>query len=560
MASAIGDLIVRFGANTSGFQRGAGLVQGALGRLKASAAGLSGAFGLGGIFSGVGLVYMAKRAVDAATVQEQAEKKLAAVVRSTGGAAGFTAGELAKYAAELQKVTNYGDEATISAMAVLATFTRIRGGVFKEAIVAAQNMSAVLGQDLQSSVIQLGKALNDPIKGVTALRRVGVSFTQAQMAQIKTLVESNDLLGAQRIILAELKTEFGGAAQAMADPLTQAKNRISDLNEELGKAVKPGFISFVEVATPALEWLIKLIEKTIFIVRFAIGGLRTLILDQLALWGNMIATITGSQAMEDWAKGMYDAARRSQKELTELWKTGGKLPEVASGAKTVSNAFDDVANSENAAKDALKNFQSALRDMESRRQRNIETTTNAMKDVLFFGRPTWERTASDMLLGGEDPRMVQRFVGWSKELDKLKKNAETMKLGEKMIGDTMTPLEKLRKQFEDIERLRRVGALGENATTVSFRAKMAAIKEYEDAVKQKPVEYKLAGAARWDSKESASLIAKNWAMVQGAKQRQPDAQTAKNTAEIKKSIDALKKRIEQSLTAIDNADTLGIPS
>ena len=96
------------------------------------------ATGLGAFASGAGLVYGIKQAADAAKIQEDAERKLESVLRSTGGAAGYTAGELKGYAAELQRVTNYGDEATISAMAVMASFTQVRGDVFKEAISSAQ--------------------------------------------------------------------------------------------------------------------------------------------------------------------------------------------------------------------------------------------------------------------------------------------------------------------------------------------------------------------------------------------------------------------------------------
>ena len=45
------------------------------------------------------------------------------------------------------------------------------------------------------SAIQVGKALNDPIKGVTALHRVGVQFTERRRDQIEALVESGDIAG-----------------------------------------------------------------------------------------------------------------------------------------------------------------------------------------------------------------------------------------------------------------------------------------------------------------------------------------------------------------------------
>lgn len=179
--------------------------------------------------------------IELAGVQENAETKLAAVIKATGGAAGFTADELAKYAGELQAVTTYGDEATIAALSVLATFKEIKGDNFKAAAAAAQDMSTVMGQDLNSSVIQLGKALNDPVKGLTALSRVGVSFTDEQKAMIKQMVAVGDVAGAQKVILAELQSEFGGAAAAMRTTFdgmkTAASNAFGDLQEEVGFAV-----------------------------------------------------------------------------------------------------------------------------------------------------------------------------------------------------------------------------------------------------------------------------------------------------------------------------------
>jgi phage-related minor tail protein len=134
---------------------------------------------------------------------EKQGKKLDAVLASTGGAAGVSGDEIRQMAGDLQRLTDFEDDATIGAAGVLATFTQIRGDTFKSAIVAAQDLSSVMGQDLQSSVVQVGKALNDPIKGITALTRVGVSFSEQQKQQIKQLMSVGDIAGAQAVILAE---------------------------------------------------------------------------------------------------------------------------------------------------------------------------------------------------------------------------------------------------------------------------------------------------------------------------------------------------------------------
>jgi hypothetical protein len=172
-----------------------------------------------------------------------AEAKLGAIIKSTGYAAGISAQQVKAYAAARQAITTFGDDQTIDASAVMASFKNVRGGVFEEAMTAAQDLSAAMGQDLQSSVVQLGKALNDPIVGVTALQRVGVSFSESQKEMIKGLVESNRLFEAQKIILAELQSEFGGVAEAVAQgaggQIKQIHNLIGDAWESLARIAEP---------------------------------------------------------------------------------------------------------------------------------------------------------------------------------------------------------------------------------------------------------------------------------------------------------------------------------
>ncbi|MEA3340116.1 MAG: phage tail length tape measure family protein, partial [Chloroflexota bacterium] len=109
--------------------------------------------------------------VDIYTVQEQAERKLAAVIRATGQAAGFTAGDMETMASSLQDVTTFGDEAILGMQSMLLTFKSIQGDALERTTELALDLSAAFGQDLQSSALQLGKALEDPKTGLTALRR-----------------------------------------------------------------------------------------------------------------------------------------------------------------------------------------------------------------------------------------------------------------------------------------------------------------------------------------------------------------------------------------------------
>jgi len=182
-------------------------------------------------------------AINAASEAEKVQAQLNAVLQSTGGIAGVTADMANQLADSLSRVTMFEDEAILSAENLMLTFTNIGKDIFPTAIETALDMSQALGQDLQTSVIQLGKALQDPIIGITALRRVGVNFNDAQVEMIKGLVESGNLMEAQKMILRELQTEFGGSARAagetFAGQLTILRNQLGNVMETIGNALLP---------------------------------------------------------------------------------------------------------------------------------------------------------------------------------------------------------------------------------------------------------------------------------------------------------------------------------
>jgi len=177
--------------------------------------------------------------------QAQVQRQTETIIRATGGAAGLAASEVHKMASALQENSTYGDENIIRGQNLLLTFKNIGKDVFPEASQAMLDMSTVMGQDLKASAVQLGKALNDPIAGVSALGRTGVTFTAQQKEQIKVLQESGQLQAAQAIIMKELNSQFKGAAAAAAQGtgiFKQLSNTFGDLVEDVGKELAPAFI------------------------------------------------------------------------------------------------------------------------------------------------------------------------------------------------------------------------------------------------------------------------------------------------------------------------------
>ncbi len=185
--------------------------------------------------------------------QIRADKLVEGAVKATGAAAGFTTAELKRMASQLQDDTNFGDEKLLAKVtSVLLTFIQVQGDVFREAQSLILDMSEALDQDLQQASIQVGKALQDPIQGVTALRRVGVQLSEQQEQQIKDFMAVNKVAEAQKVILQELNSQFGGQAKNVADPFIQLKNTFGDIKEIIGIALLPGLNA---IASSTKNWL-----------------------------------------------------------------------------------------------------------------------------------------------------------------------------------------------------------------------------------------------------------------------------------------------------------------
>jgi phage-related protein len=211
---------------------------------------VSGAFKkIAGLAAGLLVVNQVGQAIGDAFAEAQEAGKITRlteqVIKTTGGAAKITAKQVGDLAESISNVSAVDDEIIQSGANLLLTFKNVRNeagkgnDVFNQTVGLANDMSIALGQDMKSSSIQLGKALNDPVKGVTALQRVGVSFTESQRDQIKVLTESGDILGAQKTILKEVGDQFGGAAKAAADPVAQLKVTWGNLLEDLGTRALP---------------------------------------------------------------------------------------------------------------------------------------------------------------------------------------------------------------------------------------------------------------------------------------------------------------------------------
>lgn len=235
---------------------------------------------IGTAFAGLAIGGFLKDAVAEARDAQKVSRQTAAVIKATGGVAKVTAKDVDRLSNSLMRKVGVDDEVIATGLNMMLTFKGVRNeagkgnDIFNQSAAAALDMTAAMGkgvitqEGLQSSTIRLGRALNDPIKGMTALTRVGVTFTDKQKDQIRALVEAGDKMGAQKIILAELKSEFGGAAAAAADPWQRFSVLMGNIKERIGMVLLPALTGVFGFLTGTL---IPSIERSVHRLRDAVG-------------------------------------------------------------------------------------------------------------------------------------------------------------------------------------------------------------------------------------------------------------------------------------------------
>ncbi|MDQ2995468.1 MAG: hypothetical protein M3R61_00210 [Chloroflexota bacterium] len=185
-------------------------------------------------------------------------------ITTMGNAAGMSAQQVADMASSLSDAAGkslFGDDKIQQASNLLLTFGAVKGATFDAATALTVDLAAALGGEPQAQAMMLGKALNDPIKGMSALGKAGLTFSAEQKAAIKAMQESGDMAGAQALIIAELNKQVGGQAEAQAKAaggMVQFQARLGEVGETIGAALLPVLAS---VANTLLTTVIPGIEK-----------------------------------------------------------------------------------------------------------------------------------------------------------------------------------------------------------------------------------------------------------------------------------------------------------
>lgn len=224
--------------------------------------------GLKGIAATIGGIFVLSKVTDffkSAVADARESNKVAAItaqhIKSTGGAAHITATQVGDLSNALAMKTGIDDEVIQSGANLLLTFKNVRNeagegaNVFDRATAAAVDLAASGFSDVSGASKMLGKALNDPIAGINAMSRAGVTFTQSQKDQIAALVKSGDTLGAQKIIMKEVESQVGGTAAAQATAADKLKVAWGNFKEDVGNQLIPVIDELSQKGIGMLAWV-----------------------------------------------------------------------------------------------------------------------------------------------------------------------------------------------------------------------------------------------------------------------------------------------------------------
>lgn len=240
-----------------------------------------------GVAAAAGVAAFAVSSVKAAQESVVADARLDNIAKSmklVGGAYEGGTARLKDYASELSKSIGVEDESIKAVQSKLLTFKAIgktineTGGAMDRATKAAYDLASAGFGSAESNATQLGKALQDPIKGIASLARSGVTFTQSEKDKMKALVESGQAGKAQEMILKAIETQVGNTAASTATASQKMKVSFGELQEKVGTALLPVLNKFADVLGPMFDKLQGPLGK----VAEALGGALAQAFDKLA--------------------------------------------------------------------------------------------------------------------------------------------------------------------------------------------------------------------------------------------------------------------------------------
>ena len=358
------------------------------------------------ILAVTGLVASFRALVMAASRAEQAMVKFEALVQATGGAAGLTSRQLELMAREFAPNTLFSVQQMRDAQAVLLTFKAVAGDAFGRTIAVATDIATVMGTDVKSATLQLGKALEEPRIGLSMLRRSGISFTEEQKKLIFSLSDTNQKAAAMSEILKVIEGQLSGVAKSAAG--SGGNVTVAGAFDELGRK----FTLFQEELLGGTT-LLKMFTQAVLKLADAIPAV-----DVLGMTDNDLIS-----------------KQRELQEQIKLLKVQQELAKETPYEPTMTELFTGIPNMDHPA----------LRDYKGEIEK-IEKLLKKVNEEILKRKELEETTINTAPSGAGDFRLSKVYIDAK---DKVEAFSLSQKLLKDSIGKTGAELElfKLKQQI-----------------------------------------------------------------------------------------------------------------
>lgn len=469
-----------------------------------------------------------KIATETSNAQKE-QQLLAAALRATGNAAGFSQTRLNEMAGSLEAITTFSAGEINQAQTVLLGFTNIAGEQLPKALERAADFAARTGASIASAAETMGRALDIPSAGMASLQRQGFKFSESQIELAKQLEQTGRLAEAQQLVFDALDETYGGAAVAARDTLggaytalqntinslltgeggsfTELQNTLEKLNNQLaGEDTRQAFASIVSWIGQLANWVVTLTNEFVLGLRHADGffdALRKYGLsnpfkstqDQLAGLNKDLEM--WEQKRENFAKRGYDGMVKTADEnlrsirqqiayykdfekmqnrdvVAELQGLGrqglsGYAPDMPFSRPSSVNLKDGASRSKSAGKSQIDKDKEAA----DRYLKSLRDLAEGRREMNALEQLAYDIQEKRVKLSDADYAAAEKLAALAVfRADGLEREKETqealkrlMEEGARLTESLQTPLERYSEQMETLTALLEKGAIDQDTWT-----------------------------------------------------------------------------------------------
>lgn len=363
-----------------------------------------------------------KGLTDAYAIQVEAETKLETVMRQRMSATEGEIQAIKDLCSAQQQLGVIGDEVQLAGAQQVSTFLSSRAAL--ETLIPAMNNLVAQQKGLNATsgdAVTVGNLLGKAMQGqVEALRRVGITFTEAEKKAVKFGTEEERAAALAQIITNNVGEMNAALAATPAGQMKQVSNNVGDLQEKIGGLVKnlqPGIMLINQLATGTATFI--KIGKGInmlpaHVMKFASSVKNTDV--QVKIFKTtLVATGTASKIMAVTFKGamlMMKTALISTGVGALIWGIGEALSWVVGQLNGVSDAADEAAG----GIQGVASQQDRVADAVAKTSAQLANHIAAIKD--FQGSKAAEKKLVDELNNtyGETMGYFSDLAEWYKAL------------------------------------------------------------------------------------------------------------------------------------------------